>query len=92
MRLPTGEQTMTVEDPQNEDHTAINDTHNASAVEEPTLPDAPILNREQRRAQAKGKKGAPPTLHPSNNMGNRGPGARPANASISNKIPRTGHK
>lgn len=83
---------MTTQDPQNEDQTASANTPDASAPQEPTLPDTPVLNREQRRAQAKGKKSAAPALHPSNNGGIRTGGARPASASISNKIPRTGHK
>ncbi len=83
---------MTTEDPQNDSQTAPADTTDASAQQEPTLPDTPVLNREQRRAQAKGKKSVAPAAHPSNNGGLRTGGARPASASISNKIPRTGHK
>ncbi len=83
---------MTAEDPQNEDQSAPANTSETSAAQEPILTDTPVLNREQRRAQAKGKKTAAPASHPSNNGGIRTGGARPASASISNKIPRTGHK
>ena len=58
-----------------------------------TLPgEAPKLNREQRRAQSKGKPSAASGFHPSNTAQRGFGGGRPANAPIQNKIPRTGHK
>ena len=75
-------------------------TSNENASAEPatstggdaTLSAAPALNREQRRAQSKGKKGAVPGFNPLNATNPRFSSGRPANAPIQNKIPRTGHK
>ena len=54
----------------------------------------PVLNREQRRAQAKGKKigptGANPALGNFNNRAN--PNSRQGGASVEKRLPRTGHK
>ena len=62
------------------------------ANEDATLSVAPVLNREQRRAQSKGKKGTVPGFNPLNATNPRFSSGRPANAPIQNKIPRTGHK
>ena len=62
------------------------------ANEDATLSAAPALNREQRRAQSKGKKGAMPGFNPLNATNPRFSSGRPANAPFQNKIPRTGHK
>lgn len=91
---------MTAEDPQNNtpsDPSDASETDAAasgpSAADAPSLPETPALNREQRRAQSKGKKGTTPGFHPANAANMRGGGGgRPANAPIQNKIPRTGHK
>ena len=63
------------------------DTHTADLPGE-----APKLNREQRRAQSKGKQNATSGFHPSSTAKRSFGGGRPANAPIQNKIPRTGHK
>ena len=64
----------------------------ATSTGDATLSAAPALNREQRRAQSKGKKGAVPGFNPLNATNPRFSSGRPANAPIQNKIPRTGHK
>lgn len=67
---------------------ATSDTQNDA----PTA--APALNREQRRAQAKGKKGGPAGANPAaghfNNRAN--PNSRSGGASVEKRLPRTGHK
>jgi hypothetical protein len=80
---------MTTENSQSE---AQSDTEASSAPAAELPGEAPKLNREQRRAQSKGKQTATSGFHPSNTAKKSFGGARPANAPIQNKIPRTGHK
>lgn len=63
-----------------------------SGAEASTPPAAPALNREQRRAQAKGKKGTSPGFIANTSPGFRPGASRPANAPTQSRIPRTGHK
>ena len=85
----TGEPTLT-EEVQSQQVTASD-----NGTENPALSTdaAPILNRAERRAQAKGKKG------PSNGSGQtsgggvtRGPSAKPSGQAGAVRFPRTGHK
>ncbi len=59
-----------------------------------TAAPAPALNREQRRAQAKGKKIGPTSGNSTpghfNNRAN--PNSRSGGASVEKRLPRTGHK
>ncbi len=54
----------------------------------------PVLNRAERRAQAKGKKGAGAALQPdqAGNVNARTSGNRIGGAVGQNRLPRTGHK
>lgn len=85
---------MTTENSQSEAQSDTETPNMSASTPASDLPgEAPKLNREQRRAQAKGKQSASSGFH-SSNTANRefSGGNRPANAPIQNKIPRTGHK
>jgi len=51
---------------------------------------APPLNREQRRAQAKGKKATGPAFNPAQGNNLRGPAGKGHAGQV--RFPRTGHK
>ena len=59
-----------------------------------TAAPTPALNREQRRAQAKGKKSGTTSVNPApghfNNRAN--PNSRGGGAPVEKRLPRTGHK
>ena len=84
----TAEPTLT-EEVQSE-HVSVSE----SGTENPALSTeaAPVLNRAERRAQAKGKKG--PTTGPgqAGAAATRGPSAKPSGQAGAVRFPRTGHK
>ncbi len=84
----TGEPTLT-EEMQSVEVTALD-----SGTENPALSTdaAPVLNRAERRAQAKGKKG--PAAGPGQAGGgaSRGASAKPSGQAGTVRFPRTGHK
>ncbi len=85
----TGEPTLT-EEVQAEYVAASDDDTENSAL---STDAAPVLNRAERRAQAKGKKG--PATGPGQAGGvgaGRGPSAKPSGQAGAVRFPRTGHK
>lgn len=85
----TGEPTLT-EEVQAEHITASDDATENSALSTDAVP---VLNRAERRAQAKGKKG--PAAGPGqagSGGGARGASAKPSGQAGTVRFPRTGHK
>lgn len=85
----TGEPTLT-EEIQSENVTASDNGTENSAL---STDAEPVLNRAERRAQAKGKKGPATGPGQAGGVGTaRGPSAKPSGQAGAVRFPRTGHK